>query len=288
MRVVRTIAQLRAVLAGAERPVGFVPTMGALHEGHLSLLRTARSGNSTVVLSIFVNPTQFTEAGDLDAYPRDEPRDRELAAAAGVDVVFAPEPGELYPDGFATTVGVSGRVAESLEGAARGRAHFDGVATVVVKLLLAVAPDTAYFGAKDAQQAIVVRRVVADLGLPVRIELCPTSRDPDGVARSSRNARLAPEDRRRAAAIPRALGTVRDAVAGGETGSAALLALGRSALAAEGIEVEYLAIVDPETLDVVDEVDRPVLVALAVRVGGVRLIDNIGIAPPVPPSPRGE
>ncbi|GAA2009050.1 pantoate--beta-alanine ligase [Microbacterium ulmi] len=280
MRIVRTVADLRAALAGARAGrIGFVPTMGALHEGHLSLLRAARAENETIVLSIFVNPTQFDEAADLTAYPRTEDRDVELAASAGVDVVFAPDASEMYPAGFATTVSVSGRIAETLEGAHRGRAHFDGVATVVVKLLLAVLPDTAYFGAKDAQQVVVVRRAVADLGIAAKIAVRPTSRDDDGLARSSRNARLSPDERRRAAAIPRALGAIRDAAAAGETDAAALRARGLDVLAGAGIDPEYLAVVDPDTLEPMQVVDRRALVAVAARAGPTRLIDNVEIDP---------
>ena len=280
MRTVRTVAELRAALASARGgTIGFVPTMGALHEGHLSLLRAAREENDTVVLSIFVNPTQFGEAADLAAYPRTEERDAELAAAAGVDILFAPDAAEMYPAGFATTVRVAGSIVETLEGAHRGRAHFDGVATVVVKLLLSVLPDTAYFGAKDAQQVVVVRRVVADLDLPVRIAVCPTSRDEDGLARSSRNARLTPEERDRAVAIPRALAVIEGAVAAGETDADVLRARGLAILAEAGTIPEYLALVDPDTLEAVRAVDRPALVAVAARVGATRLIDNVLLAP---------
>ncbi|MEZ3160918.1 pantoate--beta-alanine ligase [Microbacterium sp. BWT-B31] len=280
MRTVRTVAELRALLKPA-RPgsIGFVPTMGALHEGHLSLLRAARGGNDTVVLSIFVNPTQFTEASDLVAYPRDEARDLALAETEGVDVVFAPDAAEMYPDGFATTVSVRGTIAESLEGAHRGRAHFDGVATVVTKLLLAVLPDVAYFGAKDAQQVVVVRRAVADLGLPVRIEVCPTSRDHDGLARSSRNTRLSALERTRALAIPRALKAVQDAAAEGVVDADALRERALDGLPGDGLAFEYVAIVDPLTFEQVETVEREAIVAVAARVGDVRLIDNIRIEP---------
>lgn len=280
MKVARSIAELRALLRGARSgAIGFVPTMGALHEGHFSLVRAARAENDTVVLSIFVNPTQFAEASDLAAYPRDEQRDLALAESEGVDVVFAPSADEMYPEGFATAVSVTGTIAETLEGARRGRAHFDGVATVVAKLLLAVLPDTAYFGAKDAQQVVVVRRAVADLNLPVRIVACPTARDDDGLALSSRNVRLTPDDRRRALAIPRALREVADAAAEGETDAATLRDRALAVFSSERLSPEYVAIVDPDSLTELSRVDRPALVAVAVRVGDVRLIDNVLLKP---------
>lgn len=279
-RIVRTVAELRAVLAPRRADgVGFVPTMGALHEGHLSLLRAARDTNGTVVLSIFVNPTQFGEAADLNAYPRTEAADVALAAEAGVDVVFAPSVAEMYPSGFATTVSVGGAITGTLEGAERGRSHFDGVATVVAKLLLAVQPDRAYFGAKDAQQVVVVRRMVADLGIPVEIVTRPTSRDADGLARSSRNTRLSPDDRAIAAAIPRALRAAQDAFAGGIRDPHVLTATVRAEL--DGLDPEYVEIVDADSLDPIDEIERPALLALAVRVGPVRLIDNVVLTPGV-------
>lgn len=280
MRIARSVADLRALLRDARSGrIGLVPTMGALHEGHLSLVRAARAENDTVVLSIFVNPAQFDDAADLTAYPRDEERDLTLAAAAGIDVVFAPDAAEMYPTGFATTVSVAGTIAETLEGAHRGRGHFDGVATVVTKLLLAALPDAAYFGAKDAQQVVVVRRAVADLNLPVRIAVCPTSRDDDDLALSSRNALLTPAERSRAIAIPRALRAVADASSAGETNADVLRARARQILADEGLSPEYVAVVDPETLEELPAVDRPALVAVAVRVGETRLIDNTLLEP---------
>ncbi|QAY62762.1 pantoate--beta-alanine ligase [Xylanimonas allomyrinae] len=283
MRTVRTVAALREALAphrAAGQRIGLVPTMGALHEGHLSLVRAARADSDVVVVSVFVNPTQFDDPNDLAAYPRTEAADVALAAAAGADLVFAPEPAELYPRGYATTVAVTGPLAESLEGAQRGRAHFDGVATVVTKLLLAVAPDAAWFGAKDAQQVVVVRRVVADLGIPVRIEVGPTVRDADGLAMSSRNVRLGPADRTRALALSRALRAVQDALGGGADVPAARDA-GLTELATEGIDPEYLALVDPDTLEPA-EPGRPVLVLVAARVGPVRLIDTVTVTPDAP------
>ena len=280
MIVVRTVADLRSALREArDGRIGFVATMGALHEGHASLLRAARADSDTVVMSIFVNPTQFDEQADLAAYPRTEEADLALAAAEGVDVVFAPSPAEMYPAGFATTVSVTGPVAETLEGAQRGRAHFDGVATVVTKLLLAVLPDAAYFGAKDAQQVGVLRRLVADLNIPVQLVVCPTSRDDDGLARSSRNARLGADERARALAIPRALQEVTDASASGIRDPEVLRSRVLDVLAEALIELEYIAIVDPETFEPVAAVDGQALVAIAARVGRTRLIDNTLLTP---------
>lgn len=276
IRIVRTVADLRAALAPLRgEAIGFVPTMGALHEGHLSLLRAARSENATVVLSIFVNPTQFGEAADLAAYPRTEEADVALAEEAGTDLVFAPSPAEMYPAGFATTVSVGGAITDTLEGAFRGRSHFDGVATVVAKLLLAVQPDRAYFGAKDAQQVVVVRRMVSDLGIPVEIVARPTSRDHDGLARSSRNPRLSAEERGVAAVIPRSLRAAQDAFASGIRDPNRLASVVRDELTTERLEPEYVEIVDAGSLEPIAEIGAPALLVLAVRVGQVRLIDNV-------------
>jgi len=280
IRIVRTVAELRAALDPLRREaIGFVPTMGALHEGHLSLLRAARAENATVVLSIFVNPTQFGEAADLAAYPRTEEADVALAAQAGTDLVFAPSPAEMYPEGFATTVSVGGAITETLEGALRGRSHFDGVATVVAKLLLAVQPDRAYFGAKDAQQVVVVRRMVSDLGIPVEIVARPTSRDDDGLARSSRNTRLSVEERHVAAVIPRSLRAAQDAFASGIRDPHRLESVVRDELATAALDPEYVEIVDADSLEPITDLGRPALLALAVRVGEVRLIDNVVLVP---------
>ena len=271
--VIRAKAQLRRALERPRREglrIGLVPTMGYLHDGHLSLLRAARGECDLVVMSLFVNPTQFGPGEDLDRYPRDEERDLWLAAEAGVDFVYAPPVEEVYPEGFATTVAVGGPLTEVLDGdpSRRGPSHFRGVTTVVAKLLNSVGPDVAYFGQKDAQQAAVVRRMVRDLDFPVRIAVLPTVREPDGLAMSSRNAYLEPADRERAVALSRALAAVRDA------------ALGGSPLAAAGIEPEYLEARDAETLAAVAELGaRPVLVAVAAPVGPARLIDNVLIDP---------
>jgi pantoate--beta-alanine ligase len=271
-----TIAEVRAALAQprrAGRRIGLVPTMGAFHEGHLSLMRRAREACEVVVVSLFVNPTQFNDPSDLTAYPRDPHRDGALAEQIGVDYLFAPSAEEIYPRGFGTTVTVRG-VTETLEGAHRGRAHFDGVTTVVTKLFNIVGPEVAYFGQKDAQQALVIRRLVRDLDLPVRIEVCPIVRDPDGLALSSRNAHLSASERGRAASLHRALIAVQQAVDAGERDPDGARARGLAELSAAGIELEYLELVAAETLSPVRRIDGDVLAVLAARVGGTRLIDN--------------
>jgi pantoate--beta-alanine ligase len=279
VNALRTIAELREALAQPRREgrtIGLVPTMGALHEGHLSLLRRAREDNDTVVMSLFVNPTQFNDAGDLAAYPRDEQRDLHLAHREGVDYVFAPDAAELYPPGFATTVSVA-KVTESLEGAHRGREHFDGVTTVVTKLFNIVAPDVAYFGQKDAQQAVVIGKLVRDLNIPIRIEVCPTVREPDGLALSSRNAHLNPAERERATALHEALTAARDAAANGETDPAMIAAAASRLLTDHQIETEYFELVDADTLAPAERVNGNVLAVVAAKVGTTRLIDNLKI-----------
>lgn len=279
MNTVRTVAELREVLApqrAAGRSVGLVPTMGFFHAGHLSLMRAARAENDVVVVSLFVNPSQFGPGEDLDGYPRDEQRDADLAQAEGVDVLFAPEPEEVYPDGFATEVRVSG-LTDVLDGdpARRGASHFNGVTTVVCKLLNMVGPDAAYFGQKDAQQALVVTRMARDLDVPARIEVRPTVREADGLAMSSRNAYLDPAERERAVALSRALTAADDVVAGGERGSAAVLAAARVQLDAAGIDPEYLELRSATDLSPVERVNGSTLLAVAAHVGRARLIDNI-------------
>jgi pantoate--beta-alanine ligase len=273
VRTVRTIADVRAHVAGARaqgRSIGLVPTMGAYHAGHEALMRAARAACDEVIVSLFVNPTQFDEAADLDAYPRTEASDAAIAEQLGVDALFAPSVAEIYPDGFATTVRV-GRLGEVLEGAGRGAGHFDAVCTVVCKLFNIVAPDVAFFGQKDAQQVVVIRRMMRDLDIPVRLEIIPTVRDPDGLALSSRNARLDPGERERATALRRGLDAVRTAVEAGDPDPAAA---GRAAMLEAGVEPEYLALVDPETLAPVTRLDGRVLAVVAARVGPARLIDN--------------
>jgi pantoate--beta-alanine ligase len=283
VRVFRAKAELRAALAQPRlegQTIGLVPTMGYLHEGHLSLLRAARAECDLVVISLFVNPTQFGPDEDLDRYPRDEQRDLDLAAEAGADVVYAPSVDEVYPADFATAVEVSGPLTEVLDGdpARRGPSHFRGVTTVVAKLFNSVGPDVAYFGQKDAQQAAVVRRMVADLDFPVRIEVLPIVREADGLAMSSRNAYLDPRDRERAATLSRALALVEPAARAGSL--AAGLQAARHELRDAGIEPEYLEARDAELLEPVAELgERPVLVAVAAQIGAARLIDNVLIEP---------
>ena len=276
MRTLRTAIELRAALAEHRRAgatIGLVPTMGAFHEGHLSLMRRARNDNDVVVVSLFVNPAQFNEQTDLDHYPRHEAADAELAGELGVDYLFAPDTSEIYPDGFATTVHVAG-VSEGLEGNGRGPGHFDGVATVVTKLFNMVGPDVAYFGQKDAQQTLVIRRLVSDLNLPVRIEVCPTVREADGLALSSRNSRLTAQERSRALSLHRALRLAQDAVAGGERQSNAIRARALAELSQAGVEPEYFELVSPDTMAPVQQIEGDVLAVVAARVGATRLIDN--------------
>ena len=277
MIIVRTVAELRAAIGDARRDgtrIGLVPTMGAFHDGHISLMRRAKEMSDFVVVSLFVNPTQFNETSDLERYPRDEQRDARLAEEAGVNILFAPSVDEVYPRGFATTVEVS-TLAAPLEGVVRGAQHFRGVATVVAKLLNMVQPDDAYFGQKDAQQALIIRRLVLDLDLPVRIEICPTLREPDGLAMSSRNVLLDPASRTRAVALSKALFAIERGLQEGESRAAVLLGRGRAILDAEQIVPEYLAMVDANTLAPVETVDRETLVPIAARFGAVRLIDNV-------------
>jgi pantoate--beta-alanine ligase len=282
LKTIRTVADLRrevsAARAGGRRTVGLVPTMGALHAGHVSLIERAREDCDLVVMSLFVNPRQFGPTEDLDRYPRAESRDAELARTAGVDILFAPDPGEVYPAGFATTVRVAG-LGDRLCAVTRGADHFEGVATVVTKLLNMVGPDTAYFGQKDAQQAAVVGRLVRDLDIPVRIEICPTVREADGLAMSSRNAYLDDSDRARAVGLSRALAVAVRAAGRGERDPRAVGLLARRELAAHEIEPEYLELVSPETLEPAADLDGPVLVAVAATVGRTRLIDNVILNP---------
>jgi pantoate--beta-alanine ligase len=285
MTIARTVADLREMVAGARRDgrrIGLVPTMGALHEGHLSLIRHARRECDVVVVSLFVNPSQFNDRSDLERYPRSERADGELARQSGADILFAPSVEEVYPHSFATSVEVIG-VTERLEGAARGPEHFRGVATVVTKLLCMAMPDVAFFGQKDAQQVVVIRRLVADLNLPILIEALPTVREADGLAMSSRNALLAPAQRAQALALPTALAAAHELAATGETSTAALEAAARRAMRPFDVEPEYVALVDPESLEALAQLDRPGLLALAARVGDVRLIDNTVLEPAAMP-----
>jgi pantoate--beta-alanine ligase len=254
--------------------------MGCLHEGHLSLLRAARTQCDLVVMSLFVNPAQFGPGEDLERYPRDEERDLRLAAEAGVDFVYAPPVEAVYPEGFVTAVAVGGELTAVLDGdpARRGPEHFRGVTTVVAKLFNSVGPDIAYFGQKDAQQAAVIRRMAEDLDFPLRIEVLPTVREADGLAMSSRNAYLDADARRRAAALPRALRAAEQAAHAGSLQAG--LEAARRELEAAGIDPEYLEARDAERLQPVAELNgRPVLVAVAAQVGAARLIDNVLIQP---------
>jgi len=252
--------------------------MGALHSGHLSLIGRARAECDRVAVSVFVNPTQFDDPADLAAYPRRLEHDLEAARRAGADLVFAPEPEELYPPGFSTYVTVEG-LGERFEGAVRGPGHFRGVATVVLKLLNLVRPTVLYLGRKDAQQVALLKRMVRDLNLPVAIAVCPTVRDADGLALSSRNERLSPEERRRAASLYRALQAGAAAAAAGEREAAAVVAAARQVLAEAGIEPEYLALVEEERFEELERLDRPALLIVAARFGGTRLIDNVPLQP---------
>jgi pantoate--beta-alanine ligase len=272
VKVIRTVAELRAALADAQRPVGLVPTMGFFHDGHLSLMRAARADNATVVVSLFVNPAQFGPNEDLEAYPRDEGRDLALAEHEGVDIVFAPSVEEVYPDGFDTSVEVGG-LTEPLDGAARP-GHFKGVTTIVTKLFNMAGPDVAYFGQKDAQQALVIQKLVRDLDMPVRVEVCPTIREPDGLALSSRNAYLSPEERQHAVALSRALRAAERTVDAGTLDAAAVIAAARQELDEAGIEPEYLELRKATDLTPAERVNGSTLLAVAARVGRARLIDN--------------
>jgi pantoate--beta-alanine ligase len=280
MKTVRTVAELRRELLEAEnlhRPAsagrsGLVPTMGFLHEGHLSLIRRARAECDVVVVSLFVNPKQFGEGEDLDAYPRDEARDATLAEECGADLLFAPAADEVYPVGFSTTVEVAG-LTDVLCGTARP-GHFAGVTTVVTKLFNMVTPDVAYFGQKDAQQAIVIRKLVRDLDMPVRIEICPTVREADGLALSSRNAYLSDRERERALGLSRALRAAEAAVAEGRIAADDVLAVAREQLQEAGIEPEYLELRSAKDLAPVERVNGSTLLAVAAQVGRARLIDN--------------
>jgi pantoate--beta-alanine ligase len=278
MRTVSTVAELRKLLAPerrAGRSIGLVPTMGFFHDGHLSLMRRARADNEVLVVSLFVNPAQFAPGEDFAAYPRDERRDTELAEAEGVDILFSPPVEEVYPEGFDTIVSVGG-LTDTLEGdeAQRGAEHFQGVTTVVTKLFNMVGPDVAYFGQKDAQQALVIRKLVRDLDIPVRIEVCPTIRDADGLALSSRNAYLSPEERERALALSRALRAAEAAVASGTREAGAVVAAARDELARAGLEPDYLQLRSATDLSPVERVNGSTLLAVAARVGRARLIDN--------------
>lgn len=298
MKVLRTVADVRAALerrrnraptssshshhhepiGPALHTIGLVPTMGALHGGHLSLIRTARSQCDTVVVSLFVNPSQFDDGSDLDRYPRREDEDARLAEHAGASILFVPSVEEIYPDGFSTAVEVLG-LTDRLEGACRGASHFRGVTTVVTKLLNIVSPDVAYFGQKDAQQVAVIKRMVADLNMPVTVEVCDTVREEDGLAMSSRNSRLTPDQRQRAGALYEALERASDLAYAGEHSAGKLTQTAREIMATRGVEPEYLELVDPLTFKPIDPLDAAALLVVAARIGETRLIDNFVLDP---------
>ena len=278
MRTIRTIAELRSHVRAqrhAGRSIGLVPTMGAFHAGHESLIRAARAQTDEVIVSLFVNPAQFNDPRDLAAYPRDEQRDAAIAERLGADILFAPPPEEVYPAGFSATVSVPG-ISDVLEGAQRGPGHFAGVCTVVAKLFNMVEPDVAYFGQKDGQQVAVIKRMARDLDFPVRIEVLPTVREPDGLAMSSRNVRLSPEERLRAAGLSAALRAAAAAIDVDPLGAASAV------LGEYGITPEYLAMVDPESFQ-----EPGPLIVVAATVGDTRLIDNVLIERAATPERRG-
>jgi pantoate--beta-alanine ligase len=279
VRCLATISEIRAALdeaRGCVASVGMVPTMGALHEGHLSLIRAARAENDVVVVSIFVNPTQFGPNEDFSRYPRDLERDRQLAEGAGADLIFNPTETEMYPDGYSTWVEVEG-LTDGLCGRSRP-GHLRGVCTVVAKLFTICGPDRAYFGEKDAQQLAVITHMTRDLDLRVQVVPCPTVRESDGLAMSSRNRRLTAEQRAQTPVLYRALSVAKDLVRGGERSVAALDGAIRSVLAQAPLgEIDYVEIVQPDDLTPMTTIEGECLIALAVRFGDVRLIDNVTV-----------
>jgi pantoate--beta-alanine ligase len=281
-RLVSNLAELRQSLAALRREgrkIGFVPTMGALHEGHLSLVRASNAECDCTVVSIYVNPSQFGRGEDLDKYPRTLEADLDALAECGVPLVLAPRNEDVYPNGYATWVEV-GSVAWRWEGECRP-GHFRGVATIVLKLVNMVGPDVAFFGQKDYQQALVIRRMVDDLNVPVAIRVCPTVREPDGLAMSSRNAYLDAGQRQRALVLWQSLSLAAELVERGERSAAAIAEKMRAViLSADDARIDYVALADPDTLEPVDEIRGPTLAALAVRVGATRLIDNHLLQPP--------
>jgi len=275
VKVIATVAEMAKLSREAKRPLGLVPTMGYLHRGHLSLVDYARKENRALVVSVFVNPTQFGPQEDLAAYPRDMERDMALLEGGGTDVVFAPPVEEMYPPGYDTWVEVD-RLARRLEGEARP-GHFRGVATVVAKLFNIVRPERAYFGQKDGQQAAVIGRMASDLNMGVQVVVLPTVREPDGLAMSSRNIYLTPEQRKAAPSLYCALSRVRELWQGGERDAERLRREARAMLEAEPLveAIDYVSVADAETLEELDTVDRPAMVSLAARMGRARLIDNV-------------
>jgi pantoate--beta-alanine ligase len=285
-QILTTVAEMRAAREAMSGTVGLVPTMGYLHEGHLSLVRRSVRECDHTVVSIFVNPTQFGPNEDFERYPRDEACDLELLMKENVGAVFMPTVDEMYPPGFDDWVEVHGPVAERLEGEHRP-GHFRGVTTIVARLLRIVRPDRAYFGQKDAQQLRVIRRMTADLGLPIDVIGLPTVREPDGLAMSSRNVYLSPEDRRAALTLSRSLRRVEELVRAGETDAAAIKHRVESMIRAEpAVALEYVSITDESTLEEIETIDRPALLLIAARVGPTRLIDNAVLIPPGLPVPN--
>jgi pantoate--beta-alanine ligase len=278
VEVIRTAGEVLAAAEAARargRTVGLVPTMGAFHDGHRSLIRRARAERDLVIVSIFVNPTQFADPADLESYPRDEERDLAIARSEGVDVVFAPEVEEMYPAGEPEVTVDPGPLGDRLEGASRP-GHFRGVATVVAKLFHAAGPCTAYFGEKDAQQLAVIRRMVRDLGFPVDVVACPTVREPDGLAMSSRNVRLTPEQREAAGCLFLALSEAAEMTRAGERDAGRLVAaMAREVGATPLARLDHAAVVDEETFEEVRRIDRPARGLVAAWFGEVRLIDNL-------------
>ncbi len=274
MQVINTIAEMRKLRRQLSEPVGFVPTMGYFHEGHLSLVRQARKENPTVVVSIFVNPTQFGPGEDFQDYPRDLNRDLELLEREKVDIVFVPSEEEMYPRGFNSWVDVE-KVTERLEGASRP-GHFRGVATVCAKLFNIIQPTRAYFGQKDAQQAVVIKKMVADLNMNLEIVVVPTVRESNGLAMSSRNTYLNPEERQAATVLFKALSLARELWQGGEKDADKIRHQMTSLIQKEPLaKIDYVSIADANTLEELQKIDRPAIVFLAVRIGKTRLIDNV-------------
>jgi len=272
-------AQLRRTIASWRQDgatIGFVPTMGALHAGHLSLIERALAETDRVVASIFVNPKQFSPGEDLAAYPRGLERDRAMLEDAGCSLLFAPQVTDIYPEGFATAVSVSG-LTEGLDGATRPN-FFGGIATVVAKLFILATPDKAFFGEKDYQQLLVVRRMAADLGLPVKVIGCPTLRDPDGLAMSSRNVYLSPEERQQALVLPQTLNSAAKAISGGAD-VAKTLRDGRATLESAGFRLDYLELRDAKTLAPLRHLSRPARLFVGGYLGKTRLIDNVPVSP---------
>jgi pantoate--beta-alanine ligase len=274
MKVVETAAELSQLRGKMPGPLGFVPTMGYLHEGHLVLVRRAKAQHASVAVSIFVNPTQFGPKEDFRQYPRDPKRDLALLEREGTDLVFMPPVEEIYPPGFGKWVDV-GRLARRLEGASRP-GHFRGVATVVARLFELVKPDRAYFGQKDAQQLLVIRKMVADLALNLEVVAVPTVREPDGLAMSSRNTYLNPEERKQAVVLYQALTLARRLYDEGERDAAAIRRKMTALIQKQpSAAIDYISIADAETLEELDEVKPPALVSMAVKIGRTRLIDNV-------------